>query len=95
MVKDGSGTEPLSDFLEFDQWNIHALSLSKQQAPIQQRASEPSCIDGCVMNEYIGPIILFNEAKSFFSSNHFTVQFAIVSPCSENIIMVPNFGLPQ
>jgi hypothetical protein len=24
MVKDGSGTEPLSDFLEFDQWNIHA-----------------------------------------------------------------------
>jgi len=28
MVKDGSGTEPLSDFLEFDQWNIHALPFS-------------------------------------------------------------------
>jgi hypothetical protein len=28
MVKDGSGTEPLSDFLEFDQWNIHAPPFS-------------------------------------------------------------------
>jgi len=23
MIKDGSGTEPFCDFLEFDQWNIH------------------------------------------------------------------------
>jgi hypothetical protein len=41
-------------------------SLSKQQTPVQRRASGLSCIDGCVLNEYIGPIIWFNEAKSFF-----------------------------